>query len=61
MSTLARMFRPKIIHSDSAKMKKLTPDLYQELLRYKRHDQDYFLQPIDFSCASSLSYNQKVA
>ena len=49
MSTLARIFMPKIIQSDSKKMTELTPDLYKELLRYKTQANHYYRQPIDLS------------
>ena len=61
MSTLARMFRPKIIDSQSAKMNELTPDLYKELLRYKSHDHNYYLQPIDFSSPRSFPSKKEAA
>ena len=49
MSTFFHMFKPKVVHGTREKMAELTPDLYQELLKYKIHDNNYFRQPIDLS------------
>ena len=43
-------FKPRIIGScDIEKMAELTPEVYQEVIRYKTEDKSYFRQPIDLS------------
>ncbi|KGG10292.1 hypothetical protein EV11_1710 [Prochlorococcus sp. SS52] len=39
-------------------MAELTPELYQELIRYKTEDKSYFRQPIDLS---SFRQNNQVS
>ena len=61
MTTLAHMFKAKIVRPQNENMTELTSDLYQELLTYKTQDNDYFRQPIDLFTYKMKRDNIKAA
>ncbi len=61
MSIFFNVFKPKAIDYNGEKMAELTPDLYQELLRYKIQDENYFHQPIDLSTYRRRKQTKEVA